>query len=62
MDSKVFMSGSIGFASGVVVTLLISLLFMGGMRWRGGMMHGWRCDNWGALNSPMNETVIPRQS
>ena len=31
MDSKVVMSGSIGFVSGIVVTLLISLLFMSGM-------------------------------
>ena len=61
MDSKVFMSGSIGFAAGVVVTLLISFLFMGGMMRRGGMMRGWRCDNQGGLNGPMNETVIPRQ-
>lgn len=58
MDSKVFMSSSIGFASGVIITLLVSLLFMGGMMWRGGMMHGWRCDNRGMLNRPMNETVI----
>ena len=31
MDSKVVMPGSIGFVSGIVVTLLINLFFMSGM-------------------------------
>ena len=61
MDSKVLTSGSIGFATGVIVTLLISIFFMGGMMWRGGMMRGWRCDGWNSMNGPVNETVIQRQ-
>jgi hypothetical protein len=49
MDAKVLVSGSVGFAAVVVVTLLVGGLLMGGMMGgmmgRGGMMRNWGCSS-----------------
>ena len=45
MDTKVAASGAVGFAAGIVVTLLVGGLLMGGMMGRGGMMRGWGCSS-----------------
>ncbi len=43
MDAKVVASSAVGFTAGIVVTLLVSVLLMGGMMGRSGMMRGWGC-------------------
>ena len=45
MDAKVVASSAVGFAAGIIVTLLVSVLLMSGMMWRGGMMRGWGCSS-----------------
>lgn len=57
MDSKLVISGSVGFMAGVIATLLIGALLMGSMMWRGGMMRGWRCNS---LNDPAPMGAIAR--
>ncbi|MEL7314812.1 MAG: hypothetical protein AAF215_22625 [Cyanobacteria bacterium P01_A01_bin.123] len=57
MDSKILASGSIGFVIGIITTLLVSALFMGGMMWRGGMMRGWGC-NRSTLQMPTSLSSI----
>ncbi|RZM79108.1 hypothetical protein [Leptolyngbya iicbica] len=52
MDAKVLAASSAGFAIGVVATLLVGTLRMGGMMGRGGMMRGWGC-------SSLNQSVAP---
>ncbi|WP_152551026.1 hypothetical protein [Picosynechococcus sp. NKBG042902] len=41
MDTKVLAFIAAGFAGGVLVSLLVGVLLMGGMMGRGGMMRGW---------------------
>ncbi len=55
MDAKVVASGAVGFAAGIVVTLLVSVLLMGGMMGRGGMMRGWGCNS---LNKAAPEFLV----
>lgn len=55
MDAKVVASGAVGFAAGVVVTLLVGVLLMGGMMGRGGMMRGWGCNSANPFVAPMGE-------
>ncbi|MGB7313113.1 MAG: hypothetical protein WA939_09290 [Nodosilinea sp.] len=43
MDAKVLASGAVGFSAGIVATLLVSVLLMGDMMGRSGMMRGWGC-------------------
>jgi len=55
MDTKVVASGAVGFAAGIVVTLLVGGLLMGGMMGRGGMMGGWRCSSANPFVAPRGE-------
>jgi len=55
MDTKVVASGAVGFAAGIVVTLLVGGLLMGGMMGRGGMMRGWGCSSADPFADPMGE-------
>ncbi|MBE9135668.1 hypothetical protein IQ254_00340 [Nodosilinea sp. LEGE 07088] len=55
MDAKVLASGAVGFAAGIVVTLLVGVLLMGGMMGRGGMMRGWGCSSTHPFAAPLSE-------
>lgn len=55
MDTKVVASGAVGFAAGIVITLLVGGLLMGGMMGRGGMMRGWGCSSADPFVDPMGE-------
>ena len=55
MDTKVVASGAVGFAAGIVATLLVGVLLMGGMMGRGGMMRGWGCNSADPFADPMSE-------
>ncbi|PSN17087.1 hypothetical protein C7271_19570 [filamentous cyanobacterium CCP5] len=55
MDAKVVASGAVGFAAGIVVTLLVGVLLMGGMMGRGGMMRGWGCSGVNPFADPMSD-------
>ena len=43
MNGKLWASGTVGFAAGIVATLLVGMLLMGGMMVRRGY---WRCGGW----------------
>jgi hypothetical protein len=55
MDAKLLASGAVGFAAGIVVTLLVGVLLMGGMMGRGGMMRGWGCSSAYPSADPLGE-------
>lgn len=58
MDSKVVASGAVGFAAGVVITLLVGVLLMGGMMGRGGMMRGWGCSSANPSTDSLSEARL----
>lgn len=55
MDAKVVASGAVGVAAGVVITLLVGGLLMGGMMGRGGIMRGWGCSSANPFVAPRGE-------
>lgn len=57
MDAKVLTSGAVGFAAGIVITLLVGVLLMGGMMGSGGMMHGWGCRSSNSSVNLLGEAV-----
>lgn len=58
MNNKPVIYGTIGFISGVILTILIGFLGMSGMMWgRWGMMDDWfrgRCENYYPRELPQN--------
>lgn len=58
MDAKVLAASSAGFAIGVVATLLVGTLSMGGMMGRGGMMRGRGCRSFHQSVVPTEVTTI----
>lgn len=58
MDTKVVASGAVGFAAGIVATLLVGVLLMGGMMGRGGMMRGWGCSSANPSTDSLSEARL----
>ncbi|WP_035991489.1 hypothetical protein [Leptolyngbya sp. KIOST-1] len=58
MDAKIVASGAVGFAAGIVVTLLVSVLLMVGMMGRSGMMRGWGCSSANPVAVPFSEASL----
>lgn len=58
MDTKVVASGAVGFAAGIVATLLVGVLLMGGMMGRGGMMRGWGCNSANPSTDSLSEARL----
>lgn len=61
MDAKVLAASSVGFAIGVVATLLVGTLLMGGMMGRSDMMRGWVCQSF-RQSIASTEATTPNES